>query len=282
MTERMIQARGAELCTESFGDPAAPPLLLIMGLGASMLWWDEGFCRLLADGGRFVIRYDHRDTGRSVAYPPGRPGYTGQDLVDDAVGVLDAYGLPAAHVVGLSAGGGLAQLLALDHPDRVLSLVLISTSPAVPGERRLPPPTRDVLDFASTVDVDWSDPASVADYLVGYERMLTGPDRPVDVAAVKGLVARDVARSRDIRTVQNHDLLADEERPRGPLSSITAPTLVIHGGADPLFPPAHGRALAEEILGARLLPLDAAGHGLQRADWQIVARSILEHTAADR
>ncbi|MBB5747866.1 alpha/beta fold hydrolase [Micrococcus sp. TA1] len=282
MAERMIQAGGIELCTEAFGDPVDPPLLLVMGLGASMLWWDEGFCRLLADGGRFVIRYDHRDTGRSVAYPPGRPRYTGQDLVDDAVGVLDAYGLPAAHVVGLSAGGGLAQLLALDHPDRVLSLVLISTSPAVPGDRRLPPPTRDVLDFASTVNVDWSDPASVADYLVGYERMITGPDRPVDVAAVKGLVARDVARSRDIRTVQNHDLLEDEERPRGPLSSITAPTLVIHGGADPLFPPAHGRALAEEIPGARLLLLEAAGHGLQRADWQIVAGSILEHTAAVR
>ncbi|HRO30061.1 alpha/beta fold hydrolase [Citricoccus sp.] len=282
MAERMIQAGGVELCTEAFGDRADPPLLLVMGLGASMLWWDEGFCRLLADGGRFVIRYDHRDTGRSAAYPPGHPGYTGQDLVDDAVGVLDAYGLPAAHVVGLSAGGGLAQLLALDHPARVLSLVLISTSPAVPGERRLPPPTRDVLDFASTVDVDWSDPASVADYLVGYERMLTGPDRPVDVAAVKGLVARDVARSRDIRTIQNHDLLEDEERPLGPLSSITAPTLVIHGGADPLFPPAHGRALAEEIPEARLLLLEAAGHGLQRTDWQIVARSILEHTAADR
>ncbi|MCY1159764.1 MAG: catD1 [Citricoccus sp.] len=282
MTERMIQARGVELCTEPFGDPADPPLLLVMGLGASMLWWDEGFCRLLADGGRFVIRYDHRDTGRSAACPPGRPGYTGQDLVDDAVGVLDAYGLGAAHVVGLSAGGGLAQLLALDHPDRVLSLVLISTSPAVPGKRRLPPPTRDVLDFATTVDVDWSDPASVADYLIGYERMLAGAARPVDVAAVKGLVARDVARSRDIRTIQNHDLLEDEDRPRGPLSSITAPTLVIHGGADPLFPPAHGRALAEEIPGARLLQLDGAGHGLHRADWPIVARSVLEHTTTGR
>jgi pimeloyl-ACP methyl ester carboxylesterase len=278
MTERMIRRGGVELCTESFGEPWDPPLLLIMGLGASMLWWDEGFCRLLAEGGRFVIRYDHRDTGRSVTYPAGRPGYTGQDLVDDAVGVLDAYGLPAAHVVGVSAGGGLGQLLALDHPDRVLSLVLISTSPAVPGERRLPPPAREFLRFAASVDVDWSNAASVADYLIGYERILTGRQRPFDAAAVKGLVAQDIDRARDIRSIQNHDLLGDEDRHRGPLSSITAPTLVIHGGADPLFPPAHGMALAEEIPGARFQQLDAAGHGLQRADWQIVARSVLEHT----
>ena len=87
----MIEANGVELCTEAFGDPRDPPILLIMGIGASMLWWEEGFCRMLADGGRFVIRYDHRDTGRSVTYEPGRPEYTGADLVADAAGVLDAY-----------------------------------------------------------------------------------------------------------------------------------------------------------------------------------------------
>src|ERR671929_1469888 len=129
MTERMVEANGVELCTERFGDPADPPILLVMGLGGSMLWWEEGFCRMLAEGRRFVIRYDHRDTGRSVSYEPGRPGYTGADLVADAAGVLDAYGIDAAHVVGVSAGGALAQLLALDFRDRVLSLVLLSTSP---------------------------------------------------------------------------------------------------------------------------------------------------------
>src|SRR3954471_12903448 len=120
----MIQANGVELCTEPFGDPADPPVLLVMGVGASMLWWEEGFCRMLADGGRFVIRYDHRDTGRSVTCDVGSPGYTGADLVVDAVGVLDAYDMPAAHVVGVSAGGAFAQLLALGFPARVLSLVL--------------------------------------------------------------------------------------------------------------------------------------------------------------
>jgi pimeloyl-ACP methyl ester carboxylesterase len=116
----MIEANRVELCTEPFGDPADPPILLIMGIGGSMLWWEKGFCQMLAGGGRFVIRYDHRDTGRSVTYEPGHPGYTGADLVADAAGVLDAYGLPAAHVVGVSAGGGFAQLLALDFADRIL------------------------------------------------------------------------------------------------------------------------------------------------------------------
>src|ERR671931_630109 len=108
MTERTITVDGVELCTEPFGDPADPPVLLVMGLGASMLWWREGFCRMLADGGRFVIRYDHRDTGRSTTYPPGCPGYTGADLTADAAAVLDAYEIAAAHLVGLSAGGGAA------------------------------------------------------------------------------------------------------------------------------------------------------------------------------
>src|SRR4051812_44241536 len=100
----MIDAGGVELCAEAFGDPADPPILLVMGIGASMLWWEDGFCRMLADGGRFVIRYDHRDTGRSFTYEPGRPEYTGDDLVDDVVRVLDAFGIPAAHLVGVSAG----------------------------------------------------------------------------------------------------------------------------------------------------------------------------------
>ena len=138
MAERMIEVNGVELCTQSFGDPDDPPVLLVMGIGGSMLWWEEGFCRMLADGGRLVIRYDHRDTGRSVSYEPGQPGYTGSDLVDDAVGVLGAYGLTAAHLVGVSAGGAFAQLAALRFPSRVLSLVLISTSPATSGEAIAP------------------------------------------------------------------------------------------------------------------------------------------------
>ena len=275
----MIEANGVELCTEPFGEPADPPILLVMGIGASMLWWEEGFCRMLADGRRFVIRYDHRDTGRSVAYEPGHPGYTGADLVADAAGVLDAYGIGAAHVVGVSAGGAFAQLLALDFAERVLSLTLISTSPALPGERGLPPPTEEFSRFATTAQVDWSDAKSVIEYTVDYTRVLAGDKRPFDERAARDLVRRDVDRARNFAAAQNHDAIPDDGRPWEPLSSITAPTLVIHGTADPMFPLEHGAALAGEIPDARLLTLEGAGHGVDRADWETIVRAIVEHTA---
>jgi pimeloyl-ACP methyl ester carboxylesterase len=277
--ERVVEASGIELCTESFGDPDDPPILLVMGLGASMLWWEEGFCRMLADGGRFVIRYDHRDTGRSTTYAPGHPGSRGADLVADAARVLDAYAIPAAHLVGVSAGGALAQLLALDSPDRVLSLVLISTSPVTRVERTLPPPTAAFARFVRTAAVDWADAESVIEYVVAYERVLAGGDRPFDEAAARDLARRDVERAADVAARRNHDVLPEGDVPEAPVSAIAAPTLVIHGSADPMFPLEHGRALADEIPGARLLVLEKAGHGVERADWQTLAREILEHTA---
>ena len=278
MAERMIEANGVVLCTEPFGDPADAAILLMMGIGGSMLWWDEGLCRMLAGGGRFVIRYDHRDTGRSVTYHPGRPRYNGADLVADAAGVLDAYGLAAAHIVGVSAGGAFAQLLALDFADRVLSLVLISTCPATPGDRRLPPPTEEFGRFEATADVDWSDPESVVEYLVGYSRVLNGGRRGFDEAACREFVRRDIERTRSVAALQNHDAIADDDRSREPLSSIKVPTLVIHGTADPMFPLRHGEVLAEEIPGATLLPLEGAGHGVDQADWETIVAAILEHT----
>jgi len=278
VAERTIEANGVELCTEPFGNPADPPVLLMMGIGASMLWWEEGFCRMLADSGRFVIRYDHRDTGRSVTYEPGRPEYTGADLVADGIGVLDAYDIPAAHVVGVSAGGAFAQLVVLNFPDRVLSLVLISTSRAVGGGRELPPPSEEFGHFVSTARVDWSDAASVIDYQTDYARVLAGVERPFDEAAIRSLVRREAERAGDFAAAQNHDVLADGEPSREPLSSITVPTLVIHGTADPMFPLEHGEAVAEEIPDARLLTLEGAGHGVYRADWETIVRAIVEHT----
>ena len=280
MAERTIEANGVELRTEPFGDTAHPPILLIMGIGSSMLWWDEDFCRMLAGGGRFVIRYDHRDTGRSVTYEPGEPEYTGADLTADAAAVLDGFDISAAHVVGVSAGGGIAQEVALDSADRVLSLTLISTSPATPGDRDLPPPTAEFGRFVATAEADWSNRDSVIDYLVDYSRVLAGGERAFDETRVRELVRRDVERARDFAAVQNHDLMAPGEGSPKPLSSINAPTLVIHGTADPIFPVAHADALAREIPGARLLRLEGAGHGLDRADREPVARAIIEHTSA--
>ena len=238
----MIEANGVALCTEPFGDLADAPILLVMGIGASMLWWDERFCRMLAD----------------------------------AVVVLDAYDLPAAHVVGVSAGGAFAQLLALESADRVLSLALISTSPATPGDRRLPGPTEEFRRFVAGVEVDWSKPESVMEYLVGYSRVLAGGRRPFDEAACRALVLRDVGRANNVAALQNHDLISRDDRPRQPLSSIKVPTLVIHGTADPMFPLEHGEALVAEIPGATLLRLDGAGHGVDRADWDAIVPAILD------
>ena len=278
MAERMVEANGVRLCTETFGDPGDPPILLIMGIGASMLWWDERFCRLLADGGRFVVRYDHRDTGRSVTYEPGDPPYGGADLAADAIGILDAHRLPAAHLVGVSAGAAFAQLLALDAADRVRSLTLISSSPATPGDRNLPPPTEAFGRFVTTATVDWSDRESVADHLVAYSRVLNGSDRPFDEEACRAFVRRDLERAGDVAALQNHDLLTDEDQPHRHLSSIGVPTLVIHGTADPMFPLEHGQALADEIPGATLLPLEGAGHGVDETDWRTIVAAILDHT----
>jgi pimeloyl-ACP methyl ester carboxylesterase len=280
MPERMIKVNGVELCSEPFGAPTDPPILLIMGLGASMLWWDDGFCQRLADGRRFVIRYDHRDTGRSVTYEPGHPGYTGSDLIADAAGVLDSYGLSAAHVVGVSAGGAFAQVLALDVPERVLSLVLISTTPVTPGDRSLPPPTERFARFFGEAGVDWSNIQSMIGYLVDYSCLLAGDQRPCDEVALRDLVRRDLERANNAASLQNHGLMTHEDRIHPPLSSITAPTLVIHGTADPMFPLAHGEALAAEIPGATLLVLDRAGHGVDPADWQIIVPAIVAHTMA--
>jgi pimeloyl-ACP methyl ester carboxylesterase len=233
---------------------------------------------MLGGGGRFVIRYDHRDTGRSVTYDPGHPLYNGADLVADAAGVLDAYGLEAAHIVGVSAGGVFAQLLALDFADRVLSLVLISTSPATPGDRGLPPPTEEFGRFVATAEVDWSDPKSVVEYLVGYSRVLNGRRRGFDEAASREFVRRDIERARNVAALQNHNAVRDDDRSREALSSIKVPTLVIHGTADPMFPLRHGEVLAEEIPGTTLLPLEGAGHGVDKADWKSIVAAILEHT----
>jgi len=282
MRERMIEANDATVCTEAMGDPGDPPILLVMGMGASMVWWEDGFCRRLADGRRFVIRYDHRDTGRSRTYKPGHPGYTVSDLVADAAAVLDGYDIAAAHIVGMSMGGALAQLLALDSPDRVLSLVLMSTSPVVPGERDLPPSDASLGRFLMTVPVDWADEASLRDYLVAYWRVLWGAERTFAEAHVRDIVQRDIDRARHPAAAQNHGRLGDDgddrHSRRGPLRSITAPALVIHGTADPMFPLGHAEALAAEIPDARLLALEGAGHCVDPIDWEAITNAILEHT----
>jgi len=278
--ERIVRANGVDLCIETFGDAGNPAIVLIAGIGGSMLSWDEEFCRRLAAGSRYVIRYDHRDTGRSVTYEPGAPEYTGPDLVEDAVGILDALAVERAHVVGISMGGGIAQFVALDHPDRVASLTLISTSGGA-GDADLPGVSAELgAHFASPPpEPDWSDRAAVADYLVADARPYAAKSQPFDEAAWRELAERDFDRSLNLASIGNHFLVESGGRWRERLGELRMPTLVVHGTEDPLFPLEHGVALANEIPGARLLRVEQMGHELPPRVWDTVVPALLRHTA---
>jgi len=272
----IVEVNGVGLCVDTAGDPADPAILLIAGLSSSMDWWEDGFCQQLAGGGRFVIRYDHRDTGQSVSYPAGKPGYTGADLAADAVGILDALGRRSAQLAGISMGGALAQQVALAHPERVGSLVLMSTSPAVPCGSELPPMSEELRAWFAAEVPDWNERGAVIDYLTAYERHLEGPDY-FDEPHVRALAGRIFDRTRDMAaSMTNHALAAEGELARGPLGAISAPVLVVHGTADPLFPLGHGEALARAIPRAQLLPLAGVGHQLPpRPFWPSVTTAML-------
>ena len=274
-----VRVNDVELCAESFGEAADPAVLLISGSAASMDWWPVDFCERIASGGRFVIRYDHRDTGQSITYPPGEPGYSGEDLVADIVGLLDAFGRPSAHLVGLSMGGALAQQVTLNHPDRVASLTLIATTSVGPGPDR-PPMTDELRAFYENAgDVDRSDRTTAIEHIVAEDRVLSGA-RYYDEADRRATVTRVVDRSADIAASTNHDLAHSTTPWRQRLGEIRVPTLVIHGADDPLFPLGHGQALAAEIASAELITLDGVGHEMPPPPtWDVVVPAILCLTA---
>jgi pimeloyl-ACP methyl ester carboxylesterase len=278
--EKIVPANGVEVCVQTFGPTDAVPVLLIGGAACSMLYWDDEFCAQLAAGPRFVLRYDHRDTGRSTTCPPGEPNYTISDLRDDLIGVLDAFAIERAHLVGLSMGGGLAQLAALEHPGRVASLTLIATSPAGPsGAGDLPSMSEEVqAEFGALTEPDWSDHAAVIEWLATQEQLCAARSVPFDLAGMRATMARVLDRAIDIRSMANHFSIPGGDAPRNGLAEIGAPTLVLHGDEDPLFPPAHGAALAAEIPGARLVRLPRMGHEWPRRAWVEALPAILRHT----
>jgi pimeloyl-ACP methyl ester carboxylesterase len=277
--ERMVGVNGVDLCVETFGDAGDAALLLVMGAAASMLHWEDELCERLAAGGRFVIRYDHRDTGRSVTYAPGAPGYTGDDLLADVPGVLDALEVERAHLVGMSMGGAMAQVVALDHPDRVLSLTLISSSPGFGPDL---PGMSDELraHFDTPPPSDWSDRDAVIAYLVEDERAYAARSQPFDEAERRALAERVFDRTIDLAaSMTNHFVVEGGGSWRERLGELRVPTLVVHGTEDPLFALGHAEALVHEIPVARLITLEQTGHELPRRTWDVVVPAILEHTA---
>ncbi|WP_328999619.1 alpha/beta fold hydrolase [Kribbella sp. NBC_00709] len=259
--ENFYSVNGIELCAETYGDPADPAVLLIHGATASMLWWDSRLCTGLAARGRFVIRYDQRDTGRSASFPVGDPGYAMSDLAADAVGLLDALGIERAHVVAQSMSGGTALILGADHPSRVASLTFVSTST---GDEGLPPPSPSMPRLGTP---DFGDRVAVEEYVVrSIEAEAAGH---FDETSARDLVRQDMARAKDYEaSLTNHFAMTFDSPRNGGFADLAIPVVVMHGDADPLLPLPHGEAVRDAVPGARLVVLAGMGHGLSAPYWK--------------
>ena len=278
--------RGVTLCYETFGDPANPTALLVMGLGTQMVAWHEDFCLQLADRGLHVVRFDNRDIGRST-HMKGRPPtirqlltrsrraahYTLRDMADDAAGLLEELELAPAHVIGASMGGMIAQCLAARHPEAVRSLTSIMSNT---GSLRSGQPALRVYSvFLRRA------PSEREAFIEHMERVFAAigsrglPRDPEDIRAIAAL-SYDRDRDPEAAGRQLAAIIAAGDR-TPELRRITAPTLVIHGSADPLVAPSGGRATARAIPGADLLMVPGMGHDLPRAAWPTLIDAIAGH-----
>jgi pimeloyl-ACP methyl ester carboxylesterase len=286
-------SNGIEIEYDTFGNPDAEPLLLIMGLGAQMVLWEEDFCTLLADRGHFVIRFDNRDIGLSTKLAAhGAPNvlqmfldaqagnsvtapYTLDDMADDAAGLLDALGIPRAHVCGASMGGMIAQTLAIRHPSRVKSLVSIMSTT---GASDLPPPRPEAATVLLTPVPADRDGAIERGVMVF--RTIGSPGFPFDEDGVRARAALQYDRCHhpEGQMRQLAAILAHGSR-REKLRDLSVPTLVVHGADDPLVPVEGGRDTAAAIPGAELLIIDGMGHDNPREAWPRVVDSICALTS---
>jgi pimeloyl-ACP methyl ester carboxylesterase len=285
--EQIAPANGQTLCYQTFGDKTAAPLVLIMGLGAQMILWEDDFCAALAARGFHVVRFDNRDIGKSstVSAPPPdlakvmmgqaplNAPYTLEDMAKDTIGLMDALGFARAHVAGASMGGMIAQSLAIHHPERVKTLTSIMSTT---GERGLPPPTPEV--WAAMMAPP---PLTVADFIeanVRVSRLLRGYDDAEEAVRDRARATRAAERGLNPPggARQMAAIIASGSRQEA-LARVTAPTLVIHGADDPLVPVQGGEATARAIPGAKLLVLPRMGHTLPRAVWPAIVSAIAEH-----
>lgn len=276
MSEQILKINKVDICTESFGNPKDPAVLLIMGAMSSLDWWDEDFCLRLAGQGRFVIRYDHRDLGRSAVYEPGTSNYTITDMADDAVGVLDAYSIKQAHIVGMSLGGMIGQILALRYPERVFTLTLIASSVFGTVMEKLPPMDQTILDHhAKSASIDWSNREAVIPYLAEGWKTLAG-SKPYEQKRMYKLAERELNRAKQLPSRFNHAMLQGGDMYYDKMGEISVPVLIIHGTEDPALPYEHGLALAKAIPHAELVTLDGSGHEIHSEDWDKIIDSVIK------
>lgn len=287
--ERLVDVgRGIELCCETFGDRADPPLLLIMGLGMQMVHWPLPLIAQLVERGHFVVRFDNRDRGRSThtATPPpsrvrlltrrfGPDQYTLEDMALDTVGLLDALELDAAHLVGVSMGGMIAQTVAATRPRRVRSLTSIMSTT---GSRRAGQPKPHILP--ALLKPAPREREAWVEHMLGVLTAIGAPGDVLDTPEGRAFLADTHDRDPDVRGTgrQLAAILASGDRTKR-LGTITAPTLVIHGDKDPLITPSGGRATAKAIPGARLMLVPGMGHGLPERLWTQLVDAIAAHVA---
>ncbi len=281
-----------ELEYEVTGSPGAPPVLLIMGVGAQLIHWPDGFVDMLAGRGLRVVRFDNRDAGlstklehlgvprlkwmlvRALMGMPVAGPYRLEDMASDAAGLLDALELRAAHVVGISMGGMVAQTLAIGQPDRVLSLTSLMSTPG----------GRYVGQYGAIRALIGPPPRTRPEAIecgVRLARAISGPGFPLDDDRLRDLAARSWDRAHCPAGFARQMAAILSAAPRGTaLSRLRTPTLVIHGEHDPLVPVEAGRATAAAVPGARLVVVPGLGHSLPEGAWPVLCDEIAGHVLA--
>lgn len=281
-----------DLAYETFGDPGGVPLLLISGTAVQMLIWPEEFCEALADRGFHVARFDNRDTGLSThltgARSPGwlttmlRPSaapYRFSDMALDALAVMDDLGWSKAHLVGASMGGMVAQTIAIEHPERALTLTSIMSTPAARIATR--PTIATIRAMIRIAGEPLTDPEDAARRAIAFKHAVAGTGYPIDEQLVADIARRSYQRSPDNESDdarQRAALIASGDR-RKQLARLTLPALVIHGEQDPVIRPTGGQATAAAIPNAKLVSFPGMGHDLPRPLWPAISNEIHELTA---
>jgi pimeloyl-ACP methyl ester carboxylesterase len=288
-------ANGIKIEYETFGDASGRPLLLIIGFGGQMIWWDDAICRDLAKRGHYVVRFDNRDTGLSTKIEgAGKPDfraiiakiaqgekvttpYTLEDMADDAAGLLDALGIERAHVCGMSMGGRIAQNLAIRHPSRVLSLTSIYSSTGNPDLPKPKPEALQVMMVPAPRDRE-----GFIEFQLRVHQTLAGSGFPIDEAWVRKVMGESYDRAFYPQGTGRQLLALLTQTDRRPaLARVTAPTLVIHGTDDPLVPVEGGRDTAAAIPGAELLLIEGMGHDIPHGGaWPKIIEAVTAHTEA--